>query len=413
MSNKKWYCKKSTEDELGRVGIEFKNEYINIYFPHGYRLPKEEDINAQREAVIDLLNTMSLTKDIDEKGYLREKNGDISGFPVNSYLWLLNDYINNGLFNIREKVYIQSQKGKINWKRTFSTTPIFSEQGAVYLNPYVEKNTKIDNIITEIHAYCINDCIEQIGWLFGNIEKVDYKILNFNKELYLNVLNEELKKTFNDRVKTMLNNMIVIIKNKFNNNKTEMIDDILTLNYHYAWEKMIDKVYGNDSIENYRPELSWNNLPEKVPNPHMRPDTINIDKSKRELFIIDSKYYKYGIIRGGKLPGAEDIDKQITYGDYCSDSKNFIEPIEYDTDKIYNAFILPYNKEDNRFNYCDNVKFIGFAESKARTGRERITHKRVALILMDTKYLIDCYLLKQNKKCNELLDSIRCVLKNK
>ena len=26
----------------------------------------------------------------------------------------------------------------MNWKRTFSTTPLFSDQGVIYLNPYVD-----------------------------------------------------------------------------------------------------------------------------------------------------------------------------------------------------------------------------------------------------------------------------------
>lgn len=409
MNKKRWCCKSSLEDDLNRVGIEFKDESINIYFPHGYRIPN--DVNQQRESVIDLLNTMSLTKDNEEVEMLKTNKGSASSFPINSYLWILNDYINNGLFNVNEKVYVQSQRGKTNWKKTFSTTPLFSKQGAVYLQPFVEKNTVTENVITEIHTYCINDSINQIGWLFGDLSKIDYKIINYNKELYLSILNDELKRAFNDRVKTLLKHLILIINNKFNNNEFEEIDNVLTNNYNYAWEKMIDKIFGNDSIENYRPILKWSNLPEKVADPHMRPDTIIKKLNSRELYIIDSKYYKYGIVYGGKLPGAEDIDKQITYGDYCSNPKNFSEPLEYDTDKIYNAFIIPYNKENNRFDYNDNIRYIGFAESKARNNQEDYSHKKVALILMDTKYLIDCYLLKENKKTSELINSIKNGLK--
>lgn len=408
MNNKKiWICKSCIDDKFGRVGIKFDKDKISIFFPLGYNIPSDDFPNLQRKSVIDILSTMSLTKIKDFDDDYNNQVGNITGFPIHAYLWILNDYISNGLYNEKEKVYIQSQRGKTNWKRTFSTTPLFSNQGAIYLNPYVDKKRTIDNIITEIHALCINHSIEQIGWLFGDIEKIDYNYDDKNKNYYIQILNDELRKSFNDRKKTLLNNMIQIIKSEFENDSAESVNDILTTNYNHAWEKMVDSVFGNDLINNYRPELKWVNLPEKVSDPHMRPDTIIKRKNKRELFIIDSKYYKYAVIDNGKLPGAEDIDKQITYGDYCSNPHNFDKPLEYDTDKIYNAFIVPYNKTDNRFDLNENFVYIGYAESKARNNESsESSHKKIALLLMDTKFLIDCYLHKDKANTDKLVDSI-------
>ena len=408
MNNKRiWICKSCIEDELGRVGIKFNPEKITIYFPLGYDIPAPEFPNLQRKAVIDILTTMSLTKIIASAINYQNESGSLAAFPLHAYLWTLNDYISNGLYKEKEKVYKKLQKGKINWKRTLATTPLFSEQGAIYLNPYVDKKRTIDNIITEIQALCINHSIDQIGWLFGNIEKVDYNYDEKNINYYLQILNRELRTSFNDRKKTLLKNMMQIIKNEFKEDASEMVSDILTTNYNYAWEKMIDAVFGNDSINNYRPELRWVGLPRPVADPHMRPDTIIKRKNKRELFIIDSKYYKYAIIDKGNLPGAEDIDKQITYGDYCSNPHNFDQPLEYDTTKIYNAFIIPYNKKDNRFGLKDNFEYIGYAESKARShDAQQSSHKKIALMVMDTKFLIDCYLHKEKANTDILVDSI-------
>ncbi len=406
-SNKAWHCKSCLEDDYNRVGIKFSEDGIDIYFPLGYDIPLDTEVNLQRKAVIDLLFTLSLTKEIDSENDFTRKTGNATNFPIYSYLWILNDYINNGLYNVKEKRYIRSQTGKVNWKRTFSTVPIYSKQGAIYLDPYVEKDLVVDNIITEIHALCINHSIEQIGWLFGNIEKVNFKYNDKNKNYYLSILDEELRRSFSDKKKTLISNMIAIIKSKVNDNSFEKISNILTLNYNHAWEKMIDSVFGNDLIENYRPELTWNGLPEKVSTIHMSPDTVIKNKKNRELFIIDSKYYKYGVINNGKLPGAEDIDKQITYGDYCSNPNNFDKPLEYDINKIYNAFVVPYNKNDNRFNYRSDIVYLGYAESRARNTTDSFLHKKVALVLIDTKYVIDCYLKKEIKDADKLLDSIR------
>lgn len=404
---RKWECKSSLEESLGRVGIKFEEESISIYFPLGYDIPSDNEKNLQRKSVIDLLTTMSLSKLKDDGTEHKNQGGDSADFPIHAYLWILNDYMNNGLYNETEKVFLQSQRGKINWKRTLETTPIFSEQGAIFLNPYVDKKRTIDNIITEIHAMCINYSIEQIGWLFGNIEKIDYQYNEKNNNYYIQILTEELSRSFNDRKKILLNNMILIIKSKFDGDSFENINNILTSNYNYVWEKMVNYVFGNDLINNYRPVLSWHDIPEKVSDLQMRPDTIIKRKHQRELFIIDSKYYKYGVIKNGSLPGAEDIDKQITYGDYCSNPYNFNEPLEYDLNKIYSAFIVPYNKNNNRFNYHDNFVYIGYADSKARNVDSKDTpHKKIALLLMDTKYLIDCYLHKEKPNTHELVDSI-------
>ncbi len=404
-NERKWKCKSSLEEEFGRVGIKFEQDSIYIYFPLGYDIPSDKQINLQRKSVIDILTTMSLSKLKNDKSEYNSEEGNNIEFPINAYLWILNDYISNGLYNENDKIFFQSQKGKINWKRTFETTPFFSEQGAIFINPYVDKKRTIENIITEIHALCINYSIKQIGWLFGNIEQIDYKHYEKSKNYYIQVLTKELNSSFNDRKKTLLSNMITIIKSKFSNDSFEDVENILTSNYNYVWEKMIDKVFGNDSISNYRPLLKWQNLPKSVKNPHMRPDTIIKRTIKRELFIIDSKYYKYGIVDNGSLPGAEDIDKQITYGDYCSNPYNFDEPLEYDIDKIYNAFIIPFNKNNNAFNYKNNFEYIGYAESKARNDNPS-SYKKIALLLIDTKYLIDCYLHKEKSNVNLLVDSI-------
>ena len=68
--------------------------------------------------------------------------------------------------------------------------------------------------------------------------------------------------------------MIQIIKSEFEDDSAESVNDILTTNYNHAWEKMVDSVFGNDLINNYRPELKWVNLPEKVPDPQIKPNRL-------------------------------------------------------------------------------------------------------------------------------------------
>ena len=72
----------------------------------------------------------------------------------------------------------------------------------------------------------------------------------------------------------------------------------------------------------------------------LEPGTIM--KVGNRLFILDAKYYKYGLIPNPSfLPPTSSIHKQITYGDYVFEN-DFA-----DADKIYNAFVIPYGAKND------------------------------------------------------------------
>lgn len=392
MSEKIYRCLQSKDS----VGIEFEKDIINVYFPLGYDIPKLSDSREQRKqekkAILDIIKTISLCKNNESEYKYNHNSGKNREIPIYSYLWILNNYLKNGLYNVMDKKYISSQKGKINWKRTINTKPFFSEDEIVYLNPIAEVNTKEDNIITEIHAICINYCIDKIGWIFGNISKITGYQQTLPDMVYINILHRELVKTFNDRKKTLLNHLLKILINKSENDEADIKNNMLVDNYHYAWEYMIREVFGNDNenIKEYFPTITWSLKYKKGPKPRMRPDTVI--KKDNDLYIIDAKYYKYGVLENGNLPGAEDVDKQITYGEFNN----------YRYNNVYNAFLMPYNKNENEFNSNLNILDIGNVKSNARIASNGEKYKKIAIILVDTKYLIDCF-YKRNKKDEEAL----------
>ena len=395
--NKKIYKCLPSED---KVGIEFIKDSINIFFPLGYDIPHYDDEKIQKieekKAILDLMKTISLCKNNGENYKYNYNYGKNKEIPINSYLWLLNDYLNNGLYNAKEKHYIESQNGKINWKRTFNTQPLFSNDEIVYLNPIVEVNTRLDNIITEIHAKCINICINKIGWLFGNIKKCEGYKQSLPDAVYISILKKELAISFNDKKKTLINHLIKVVLNASDIDGLDSTNNLLVDNYYYAWERMVSGVFGNDNenLKKYFPSIKWNLKYGEYYNPKMRPDTVI--KKEHKLYILDAKYYKYGVIEGGSLPGAGDIDKQITYGEF--NNKKFEE--------VYNAFILPYNKNNNPFGSNSNILDIGNVENNARIGNQTEYFKKVAIILVDTKYLIDCFFKREKKQESDLIESI-------
>jgi len=389
-----------------KVGIEFNKNIINIYFPLGYDIPKYENEEIQsveeKKAIFDIINTVILCKNCEDQYNYNYNSGNNYEIPINSFLWLLNDYLKNGLYTVKSKHYITAQKGKIDWKRTFSTQPLFSKDEIVYLFPKVEINTITDNIITEIHAICINICIDKIGWLFGDIAKCDGYRESLPSTVYIDILRRELTSTFDDKKKTLLNHLIRVLLNKSEDDELDIKNDMLVENYHYAWEYMIRDVFGNDQdMDKYFPTIKWNLRFKEGPKPQMRPDSV-INKGD-SLYILDAKYYKYGVEEKGRLPGAEDVDKQITYGEFNS---------QYYKD-VYNAFIMPYNKNCNEFNSNQNIIDVGNVESDARISNDNEKYKNVAVILLDTKYLIDCYFRRDIKQEDNLIESIINSLKYK
>lgn len=120
MNNKKiWICKSCIDDEFGRVGIKFDKDKISIFFPLGYNIPSDDFPNLQRKSVIDILSTMSLTKIKEIDDDYKNQVGNITGFPIHAYLWILNDYISNGLYNEKERYIYNLNEEKQIGKELF------------------------------------------------------------------------------------------------------------------------------------------------------------------------------------------------------------------------------------------------------------------------------------------------------
>ncbi len=391
-SNKLYRCLSSNNS----VGVEFKENIINVYFPLGYNLDDLKSETEEKRAILDLLKTISICKNNGESEEYDYGDGPEEYLPINSYLWIINDYLKNGLYTVFEKKYIQSQNGTINWKKTFKTKPLFNDEEIVYLNPITELKTQYDNIITEIHALCVNISIQKVGWIFGKINVIENYKQSYKDEIYLDILNRELSKSFNDRKKTLLKHLIKIIKRKSDDDKADIVNNLLVNNYNYAWEKMIDYVFGNViDKKKYFPEIVWNLHNGRNPKPTMRPDTIV--KNDESIYILDAKYYKYGVEYNGSLPGVESVDKQITYGEY--------NVFKHNTDKVYNAFVMPFNMGDSLFKSNNPIITVGTVKSVGRSSTG-FPYENIVIVLMDTKYLFDLYFKKSLKSEDILINNI-------
>ena len=160
-----------------------------------------------------------------------------------------------------------------------------------------------------------------------------------NKNRFLAVLQDKLSNTNEDNKKRLFKSMIELINSMGDDSDNQF--HYGTYKFEHVLERMIDAMFGIEHKDDYYPKAEWNlKFDDNTRTYPLQPDTIMEYDGK--VFVIDSKYYKYGDTGQSKdLPQVTSINKQITYAEYA-------EHLEITKGKeIYNAFLLPYNKESN------------------------------------------------------------------
>lgn len=423
MSNedKRVYLVRSTnEDNNAFVGVRISNDSIEFHYPESYDISGVDsvasinDIKAFRRDMIDILHTISLAK-TRSASTLKTANGISSSksFAFMSYLWIIRDYISNGIYRNTEKIYRINAKGKVNWKRTLSTQPIISNGNVIYNNLVVEVNNDCDNILTDAHKLCLFDSVRKVGWLFGINEKafqVPSPTANLLKRYTIAVKNE-MKKTFDDGKKQRLNHMIKVLSGIDDSKKVaEIVYGVDK--YHYIFERMVDNIFSNiTDIKRYNPNASWFIMQDKstfkeTEASSLRPDTIRIDPypktylyddTTKTAYVLDAKFYRFGTTgKRDDLPETTSIQKQITYATHIKTNLQNEEKIE----NIHNAFIMPYNKDENVFGFTNNLEYIGFSKANwVNAPNDGIVHA----FLIDTKHLISSW---SQGNCKDDIDKL-------
>lgn len=376
------------------VGLKIQEGKPIIYLPLGY-------LNTEEITGKDIDNLLTAIKRfaslMDEKEVINDDFEMIDYFPYFSYKWIFENYRNYGYFKDTEYTTKWDYTGKINWKQTiYQNKPMMTSYGPIYKDWMVRKcSENEDNMITNIHKFCVYESHMKIGWLFSSklkLEKPMIRITTDNKEKYLKILRQELNQTFKDSKKELLKHMIKIIMgiDTCKNNKKEM--ECGTTKFYMVWEKMIDKAFGNvKNKEMYYPRGVWYLPNRKAFSTPLKPDTIKIEKET--AYIYDAKYYSYCNDVGNltRLPSTDSIQKQITYAEYIDKNPRF-QTIK----TIYNAFLLPGS-------VVEIIKPIGFALSEWKDGSKE--YHSIYTFLLDTKYLINHYLLMKEDLVKDYLDS--------
>lgn len=401
--NIKDHCHINTDLDIDTfVGIKENTNDFKVFFPMGYhlsRLEKEVKIDIRILLNVLLKNTKKENRVLQENKF--NSKVDVE-FPINAYLFIIKYFLSHGYYIEKGNYYKTQKKGKINWLRTFKRQkPLVQQNGSfVYTRMTVRYNKPENNkLISQINKYCVYESFKELGWLFTSFSPRMPKIF-FNKKLFIRILKKKLSNTYNTDQKILFIAMIDMINyldERANNDQLYYG----TNRFEYVWESLIDKTFGVKNKRDYFPRAEWTlRVGKKKKSSALLPDTIM--KQGENFYVLDAKYYKYGVTGCyNDLPNSSSINKQITYGEYIDD----IYCKGRGHRKVFNAFLMPYDKTENPFHLKNTFQNIGEATEKWK-GRDDKNYSRVQGILVDTKDLMFHDKIGQK---NYLKEFVKCI----
>nr|WP_309576142.1 LlaJI family restriction endonuclease [Moraxella osloensis] len=384
------YCSHATErEDFVGVRFDFDNALNHhrpyIIFPYGYDYTSNED-------VLCLISVLSdYQREMQNIGVAYLTEDEKHGFPIQSYRFVIQDYLSNGYYTERETIYASRANGKVNWGRTVKKEkPVIQDNGAIYLNLQTRLHHNNDeHIMTEISKHCVYESFAKLGWYYG-LSTPAKPTSTLRKTQFIAILRDKLHKANKDMDKQLFQSMINVIQNLDENNSNPQYFAFGTRRFEKVWENLIEKTFGTEKGDNkakYFPKATWHLIDGVVreTNP-LLPDTIMINHDDNSLYVIDAKYYRYGITKvDSHLPNMSSIAKQITYAQYIDRHFNF--------DSVRNVFILPFNAKDNKMSV---YHYSGWAI--ADWIEDTYEYKNIYTILVDTKYLM------KNKNSNNIIN---------
>lgn len=405
-------CRNSTNKNSDTfVGIKFSNGTPEVVFPIGYDIPDESKYG--KENILKLINCIKSYNDGIKRSntFSSEHHQSGNDVPIYSFIWIINEYIKNGLTTKDYKTYKMNQSGKIIWKKTLKQFPVINNGNFIFLNTIVQSKELSDDLLAEIHLLCLEYSTNYIGWLFGEIKFRKSRLSKItDKELFLKLLNNEFFKSFDDKRRQLILHLrdVVTFISKLESLSVKL--DFGIFNFEYVWEDIVRNLLGSDLNTFAQPTANWFILNDQsFKSTNLRPDAIRLKDDL--IYIADAKYYSYGIT-GHKqdLPNTSSISKQIIYGE-----NTFTRVKDYGAENVLNAFLLPYNKNHNKFNVKSDVALIGYAKGGWKDKEFEPIHQNIGLILVDTSAAISKYNARKvgNASIFECFDSISTMILNK
>lgn len=289
------------------------------------------------------------------------------------FLFLLDDYFENGVYNDTEEIIESNGSGEILWDKTINETfTLISKNRPFYPNLQTKKRINDDfDYFKRLHEFVLTTASKELEEaalldIFGinSVDLSDEDLDDFgDKEYILYRIEKELNIQFNTRKQLVLKTIYAYINQSGSLLDTDSISLFGTNSFNLVWEDVCKVIYdnqldtplsalklpkplkssyaGNSKLIEIIEKPFWS-AAGKDANDTLIPDLVSIHGN--EFIIFDAKYY-CPTLEEGKVPmgqpGIESITKQylyqLAYKDFIKD-QGFVS--------VKNCFLLPTNKDE-------------------------------------------------------------------
>jgi len=302
------------------------------------------------ELILNVLRKMERKKDnVNSENIFSAWNSETNENVVEKISlaeYIMEDYLNHGLYYENQKITGRQPKGRISWNRTVrKITPYIDGDDILYMK--LIRKYKINDysqLVTKIHASAVCYAYELIKH-FGKFKNISLPETVPIKEKELpqcvGLIRQYMRSSFSNRDIFLFRALEAWCKS------TRHYERLIfgTTSFELVWQNVNDRVFGNGnkSEKNSNPPTYYF-FPEGKEfftfdgTGNSRIDTIY--KNEKNIAVFDSKYYVLP-----NYPANADIAKQIGYLDQIK--KDFDDGYNYS-----NSFLMPaFTKK-----YLDGIK---------------------------------------------------------
>lgn len=322
-------------------GLLLDGDEVAVFFPRTVSLSSVNDKQVLARELLFALQKYVVSNKSSVLDY-EQPNLKKSLQSLSLYMWLLNDYLNNGLY-VKKTQLKTKNTSNVDWNRTMkSEVPHLSDGVPIYFVTHGRKSTFSQcQIITNIHANIIKQVFSRFGWLMPYSESlkadINLRVKSSidNQQQGIALLRKELQDVYTDRDIRLLHKLIEYLNEDLYG---EFGSYAIGVQYfEHVWEHMLFRVSAQKvDVNNLFPRpkyIDHNDKPEIAPQRSLRTDIVIKDDKTKTIYILDAKYYQATQV--SNLPGWQDMLKQFYYDDLLSQ--------HYPSYRLKSFFLFPGN----------------------------------------------------------------------
>lgn len=334
------------------VGVLIVHDYVFYVFPKcvqpNYYIDDTSFITPSKES----RDFMRLTIDVCEHYRTRTASGtDDTSFSTRSssnntntaelYRALLADYVHNGAYRSRTRIWAYNGNGEIDWGRTLNqVSPYFTAQGAPLYADYWTRDRAVDEeaLVRRIQLAWVAYAAQQFesAELLEDVLGFPHTLCSVSQETPTDIgtshflraaLSRARNREFSTRNRSLINMLLLLVDSDEQQrlNSQHAITHLGTAPFHTVWEGICRALFSNTDLgvmrEQSKPKwhmdetIDGTDIETAAEHNQLIPDVVYTVTDPAGTVIIDAKYY-IPEIASGKItgqPGTYDVVKEYFY----------------------------------------------------------------------------------------------------